>query len=65
MLRIACDKSIHGHSFSVLPREEVLEGFKDNIEDDFAHNPLFQKLQAIVVDAVPKVFVSFPRQYKY
>ncbi|KAH8805444.1 hypothetical protein F5884DRAFT_679109 [Xylogone sp. PMI_703] len=58
MLRIACDKSIHGHSLSILSREDVAEGFKDNDEDDFAHNPLLKKLQSIMLVAVPKVFSS-------
>ncbi|KIV80264.1 hypothetical protein PV11_07777 [Exophiala sideris] len=45
MMRIACDKSINGHSLMICPRSLAKEGFKDVDMDDYKEEGYFKKTQ--------------------
>jgi len=54
MLRIVCDKTIHGRSLAIVPRGDLPHGYVDIDEDNFKHNPYLQRLQQVMVGAVQK-----------
>ena len=54
MLRIACDRGIHGRSFAIVPRGDFAHGYIDADQDDWDEGEYLQKLQATVVRAFVK-----------
>ncbi|KAK5049528.1 hypothetical protein LTR84_004457 [Exophiala bonariae] len=45
MMRIACDKTINGHSLMIVPRSQAKEGFMDVDKDDYKEEGYFKKTQ--------------------
>ncbi|KAL6246282.1 hypothetical protein RBB50_006518 [Rhinocladiella similis] len=53
MMRIACDKSINGHSLMIVPRSKAKEGFMDVGKDDYTEEGYFkttQETQLVIIE---------------
>lgn len=51
MLRIATDRSINGHSFAIVPREDHAHGYIDAELDDEEDGTYWDKLQKVTLAA--------------
>jgi hypothetical protein len=58
MLRIATDKTINGHSFAIVPREDHKEGFIDAELDDEKEGTYWDQLQKVTLAASIRSSVS-------
>lgn len=54
MMRLACDKSITGHSLAVIGRSTAKEGFIDAEQDDWTKGEYWMDLQQSVINAFGK-----------
>lgn len=58
MLRIASDKSINGHSFAIVPRDDHKQGFIDAELDDEQDGTYWDSLQKVTLAASIRSSVS-------
>ena len=58
MLRIATDKSIHGHSLAIVPRDDNKNGYIDAELDDEQDGTYWDKVQRVTLGASIRTSVS-------